>query len=325
MKYRHDPAISQEELRLIDRGDASADDTEVFTEEEFNALFEEFGFGHSKPIPKAPETEPTPQPAPEPTPEPTPAPEPEPTIAPTISFKLTQSLLDEARNMSDDDLAGKLEQLVKAKTYLNVRDSVCALSVVMNERGQLAPGFRSNRPIPRKGQEAPEDRLVLRDLITIDLHWLHARGKRDQIPDKQWANLFTEESFDFDLAYDFASRVWKADVKVGKVLGLHNFEQLQTAKLREKALKDRVRHAEQSAHATIMRRLNEQACTEPQIRRFIGEWRDLWLADHLLDGAATQSVGQLYGWMFGKPPLADRTLRQKLATMRERTAPKSRR
>jgi len=215
-----------------------------------------------------------------------------------------------------------LKALIGTTTpYHQIREKYCAISVAMNERGEVPPKFRPQRPLPRRMQKAtPDDTLMMRDRQVIDMHWLHSRGKRDELPDRAFAPLFANEELDFDRAAILAAKSWTNEAKVGKVLNLIPHEELQLACLRTKAVADRWRYAENSMKTTIDRRLREQLVSEPSLKTHIEDFKLLWLADKVMEGQGLLAVAQMHGWISGKAPLSISTLSAKLKRMRRRTA-----
>lgn len=208
--------------------------------------------------------------------------------------------------------------------YHQVREDYCAISLAMNARGEVPPKFRFMRPLPRRSSTAtPDDTLMMRDRQVIDMHWLHCMGKRDALPDKNFANLFASDGFDFDLAAVLAAKPWTAEAKAEKVLNLIPHEQLQLAGLRTKAVADAWRYAENSVATTIDRRLREQAISTPSLRPHIEDFKQLWLADKMKRDDGLAAIAEMYAWISGKPRLATSTLSEKLRRMRRRTAAKT--
>lgn len=205
--------------------------------------------------------------------------------------------------------------------YHQIRARYCAISLAMNDRGEVPPKFRPQRPLPRGTHKAaPDDTLMMRDRQVIDMHWLHCQGKRDELPDRAFANLFVEEEFDFDVAGVLAAKAWTNEIKAGKVLNLIPHEQLQLACLRTKVIADAWRYAENSMRTTIDRRLREQLVSEPSLKPHIEDFKRLWLADKLMEGQGLAALAQMHGWLSGKAPLSISTLSPKLKRMRRRTA-----
>lgn len=208
--------------------------------------------------------------------------------------------------------------------YHLIREQYCAISLAMNERGEVPPKFRCQRPLPPRTQKATaDDTLMMRDRQIIDMHWLHAQGKRDELPDRAFANLFVDEELDIDMAAILAEKPWTNETKAGTVLNLIPHEQLQLACLRTKAVAEAWRNAENSMKTTIDRRLRAQLVSEPSLKPHIEDLKLLWLADKMLGGEGLAVVARMHGWLSGKAPLSISTLSTKLKRMRRRTAPKA--
>jgi len=180
--------------------------------------------------------------------------------------------------------------LGSACSYHQIREEYCALSLAMNECGDVPPKFRFMRPLPRQTVKATlDDTLMMRDRQVIDMHWLHSRGKRDESPDRTFTTLFVDEELDFDMAGALASKAWTNEIKAEKVLNLIPYEQFQLAILRTKAVADTWRNAENSMKTTIDRRLREQSVSEPNLKPHIEDLKRLWLAEKLMSDHLQQS------------------------------------
>lgn len=223
--------------------------------------------------------------------------------------------------LTSSDQASALKVLIGTTSpYRQIRDKYCAISLAMNERGEVPPKFRPQRALPRRTQTAtPDDTLMMRDRQVIDMHWLHCRGKRDELPDRAFATLFVEEELDFDMAGTLAAKSWTNEIKAGKVLNLIPYEEFQLACLRTKAVADAWRNAENSMKTTVDRRLREQLVSEPSLKPHIEDFKLLWLADKVMEGRGLRAVAQMHGWLSGKGPLSPAALSTKLKRMRRRT------
>lgn len=228
----------------------------------------------------------------------------------------------EFMSLSSADQTRALKTLLSTgKTYHQIRDEYCAISLSMSELGEAPPKFRPMRPLPRRTAMAtPDDTLMMRDRQVIDMHWLHSREKRDELPDRTFARLFVQDAFDFDMAAELAGKAWTNEIKADKILNLIPYEQYQLACLRTKAVADAWHNAERSMKTTIDRRLREQLVSEPSLRHHIEDLKLLWLADKVMDGEGLSAIAQMHSWLSGKAPLSISTLSSKLKRMRRRTA-----
>lgn len=165
----------------------------------------------------------------------------------------------------------------------------------------------------------------MRDRQVIDMHWLHCRGKRDVVPGKDFAGIFSDDELDFYLAGQLASKGWSHDIKAEKSLNLIPHEQLQLAILRSKSIADAWGNAERTMLTTIEKRLREQAVTTPSLKPHIEDLKHLWLAEKIIGKGKGRLplIAQMHAWISGKAPLATSTLSEKLKRMRIRTGSKA--
>lgn len=235
--------------------------------------------------------------------------------------------------VSDSDLTATLDRLLTQRDsdgglvpYHVLRRRYCALSEVMNHRGIVPPRFRPKRSIPKLPAGAkhdPNDTLMMRDRQVIDLHWLYCRGKRDQLADRKYADLFAGDELDFKLAADLATKTWSLNSKVFKVLNLLSYDEWQMAYLRSKETDDTWRNAFTTMNTTIDKRLRNQAVKTPSLRPHIADLKSLWVAQKVAGDLGQRVVAEVHGWLSGSAPLAASTLSAKLRRMKRNTAPKS--
>lgn len=236
---------------------------------------------------------------------------------PDVSLDQVEFLL-----LSCSDQKRELKALIGTTIpYHKIREKYCAISLAMNERSEAPPKFRPLRPLPRRTQKATsDDTLMMRDRQVIDMHWLHCRGKRDELPDRAFATLFVKDELDFDMAGILAAKSWTNEIKAGKILNLIPHEELQLACLRTKTVADKWRNAENSMKTTVDRRLREQLISEPSLKPHVEDLKWLWLADKVVGDNGLTAVAQMHAWLTGKETLSINTLSTKLKRMRRRTA-----
>lgn len=126
--------------------------------------------------------------------------------------------------------------------YFEVRGELCAISILLNERGDYAPRMRSMRvPISRKNSRTtyPADEHALsNDRQVIDLHWLY-RQQVSVIDTPGYEGMLNPEwAFDWLRASNFVNRVGATEKKAN-LLGLTEYAQLQLAAIQSKAVSDR--------------------------------------------------------------------------------------
>ncbi len=158
------------------------------------------------------------------------------------------------------------------------------------------------------------------DRQMIDLDWLHRRGKRDQLGKGEFADLFTGDELDINLAEQLVRKGWTAQAKAANVLKLIPFEQWQMAAFRTKDVRDKWRNAEVSADNKIAMRLREHAVRDRGFVPYVTEFKLLWLADKIASYLGQKVVAEVFGWLMGEPTLAISTINEKLRRMRRRTA-----
>ena len=232
-------------------------------------------------------------------------------------------------SLGDNELADALKKLVKLKgedgklvSYLDIRFEMCGINEIMNRRGVLPPAFRDQRSLPApKGQKyTDEHAIIMCDRQMIDLAWLHSRGKRDLLVKGEFADLFTSDTLDYDLAEKLVRKGWSAQSKTEKVLNLTPYDQWQMASFRTKVERDKWRNAEVSAESTIVMRLREHAVRNRGFVPHVTEMKLLWLADKIASDKGQKVVAEVFGWLTGEHSLMPSTISAKLKRMRRRTA-----
>jgi hypothetical protein len=145
------------------------------------------------------------------------------------------------------DLLGKLSFGRSSKgagpklAYEQIRYALCAISILLNERGWPAPRFRPIRK-PSKGTALPADEKILsNDRQVIDLHWLRCNEKISPKPAHR--ALFEGESFDFARASRFVEKVGTPRVKTEDLI-LTERQQLLLGVLQTDPTRDRWRTIE---------------------------------------------------------------------------------
>ncbi len=133
-------------------------------------------------------------------------------------------------------------------SYFDVRDELCAIGSMLNERGDYAPRVRGMRvpvshtrctPYPLEQQTLSNDRQIL------DLHWIYRQ--RMLTVDVPGFDGMLDPGLPFDLAKaaNFVQRVGAAEKKA-ELLGLTEYVQLQLAAIQTKSASDRWRTIRES-------------------------------------------------------------------------------
>lgn len=209
----------------------------------------------------------------------------------------------------------------KPVCYSQIRDSYCAASIVMNERGLRPPRFRA----ACKGEKwqrgmtwTDEMKAMSNDMKIIELDWLHGAGVCSPVRDYEFSELLKSKEFDFDLATRFVITKWKAETRAMRILVLADVEQWQLSKLASAEVNKRWSRVIDDAIA-VERRLKSAAYRRPQLAHEVDDFKRLWIADQMCGGVDQRLIGMVHGWQKGKPPLAASTLSGKLKSMRRWT------
>ncbi|MEW8659043.1 MAG: hypothetical protein AB2603_12015 [Candidatus Thiodiazotropha endolucinida] len=165
-----------------------------------------------------------------------------------IDDSVIKSYRDKLETVDDSRLNKALQKrnansvFSKVTLYSHMRDKYCAMNIVLNERQVIAPIFRLFRKPNRNTGLSDDEVLLARDRQVIDLHYLFISHRNSVIPnDKQFRCLFEGDSFNYELASEFALLNWKSDTKAQRSLRLKTSIQEELWFLREKRIVDRHR------------------------------------------------------------------------------------
>jgi hypothetical protein len=127
-------------------------------------------------------------------------------------------------------------------SYFEARDELCAISILLNERGDYAPRARGMRvPVaPRKSttKNPVAEHALSNDRQVIDLHWLYCR-QLPVIDSPGYEGMLNSGlPFDWHRASNFVNRVGTMEKKAN-LLGLTEYAQLQLAAIQSKSVSDR--------------------------------------------------------------------------------------
>ena len=173
--------------------------------------------------------------------------------------------LKKFRLASKEQLLRSLKKKEKDKTtgdtpYSSSRLDYCAINILLNELGIIAPAFRPFRTLAGNKLSKANDVLLSRDRMVLDLHYLHCQYHDDFLPtDMEFKALATDDEFDFKLASQFALKKWTAEVKANS-LGLSNKQMHELAVYKTKDIYDRESMIkDKQLISTVRRRLKQQA------------------------------------------------------------------
>jgi len=113
------------------------------------------------------------------------------------------------------------------------RPMICAISLLLNEKAEIAPRFRPIRKLRKFNTR--DARNFSNDLQVIDLHWLSLHGTT--APERQWKSMI-QPKLDFKKAARFVEQLKTAANKTD-ALGLAERTQLMLSVIQSKAVADR--------------------------------------------------------------------------------------
>ncbi|RBA23281.1 hypothetical protein [Herminiimonas fonticola] len=252
-------------------------------------------------------------------------------------------LLSKVRSKTNGALEEVLDTMVNKRSsstkklwdYTAIRSFVCAINLVMNERGLRPPRFRELRKVPFKRRPAsfstvkvpgvpnpslltPEQELLSSDRKMIDLHWLYAQGKRDRVKDRTYRDLFDQPEFDFELAAEFLANDWTSEARVNSIFKLTDVEQWQLASLVSNSIQKQWQKIDDQA-LNVDRILRNHALIRPQLAADVKDFKYLWVANEIAGGTSQSLVARVLGWQKGEPPLSASTISAKLKKMKRWT------
>lgn len=243
----------------------------------------------------------------------------------------TNSALDELLDTIVNKPLGSAKELMD---YTAIRPYVCAINLVMNERGLKPPRFRESRKVPPKFRPpssivrvpgvpnpsllTPEEALLSSDRKMIDLHWLYAQGKRDKVKDRNYRDLFDQPEFDFELAAEFLAKDWKTETRANSIFRFAEIEEWQLASLVSQSVQKQWRKIDDQA-LKVDRILRNHALIRPQLAADVKDFKYLWVANEITGGAPQSLVARVFGWQKGEAPLSASTISAKLKRMKRWT------
>lgn len=221
-------------------------------------------------------------------------------------------------------LEALMKDLLDHGDYNRIRDEYCRLSIALNLERSLAPAYRPELKTGRKWGDKVFQ-VINRDRIVIECHWLHATKAfvKVRAKDVEFQPIFSHsKAFPFDLAWDFAKKVWTANHRVVDMLRLTPMQQCQLLALRSDELKQRIEEIEQGTRkndvfipsplSVFEQRLNAWCERDRRIYKHREGYVAVWKARSFLGAAATvRQIGELTAMMLGEPPKDDKTIRSR--------------
>ncbi len=250
------------------------------------------------------------------------------------------ALLRQAEKMSGDELIEALRKLkyneskeagTKPEYADKIRDAVCAISCVLNNRQYIAPRFREMRrppPSPPGAKPIEEDMSNLsNDRQVIDLHWLHCQGIKPSTENSGYNKLFTTTEFDFRLASELVARTGSVYTIKTSILSLTNFDIWQLSTIQPKEMNDRFNEimngrkdpsgkVTRQGQADVRLTLRNAAVNQQQLTpEVIDDFVALWICQKMV-GDSPSVIRKLFAFATGKK--RDRsTISRKLKNLNE--------
>lgn len=152
-----------------------------------------------------------------------------------------------SRTLTTERAIQLLGELVSRRRYLEERNKIFWLNVLLNEQARkagnppVAPAFRPRfRPTLQRFLKDHDARLlnglISNDAQVLDVHWIWCRGRRECGDDTLAARILKSESFDFEDAYHFAMTKGTTGNKAS-YLGLGPAEEFECAVIRSRWIK----------------------------------------------------------------------------------------
>ncbi len=152
-----------------------------------------------------------------------------PTMSKIEAFRATlksmplNEMVERMRSLSFDRIGSD----GKRPDYFLVRNELCAISLLLNETGAIAPRFRPMRSLPKESKEyGPAEETLSNDRQVIDLHWAYSRNMVCSQPKGYTGLCDPAKPFDWDKASQYVRLAGRATRKAS-MLGLSEDDQLQ--------------------------------------------------------------------------------------------------
>ncbi len=221
------------------------------------------------------------------------------------------------------------EELCRHGDYDKVRDDYCRLSILMNVEGRIAPAFRPEL-VTGKKHGNPVFLSIHRDQLVIDCHWLQVTKQSIQVraKDVEFASMFkVNQSFPFELAWNFANKNWGANHRALDMLRLTDFQQCQLTSLRSDEFKAKVLGLTEGCRrddkywpsplALFERGLSAWCERDKRITKHRDGYVAVWKARSFLGASASvRQVAHLTALMLGEAPKDDKTIRSREENIR---------
>jgi len=165
----------------------------------------------------------------------------------TLASMMVGEMIERMRTLSFDRLGSDGKKL----DYFLVRNELCAISLLLNETGAIAPRFRPIRSLPKEpGEYGQAEATLSNDRQVIDLHWAYSRNMICSQP-KGYAGLCdSTKPFDWDKASQYVRLAGRAARKAS-MLGLSEEDQLQLGIIQTGAVSKRWRRIQLAVEQNV--------------------------------------------------------------------------
>jgi hypothetical protein len=228
------------------------------------------------------------------------------------------------------NLANIISDLVdtweKYRDYMQIRDAYCTLSIAMNHLGMISPAYRAHPTInPVLSKRDENYRIIQKDRLIIECHWLRCRQESIVTRDKKYQALFdSNQLFPFELSEKFASENWSNNHRADEALYLTAQQQSQLIALQGNIVRERRARAMDGIKVDGVRVPPKVKVVRLALRKWSEKksviatqyqiYEALWLARELLDkDASMREIAKLGSLITGASPLDESTVRLKLA------------
>lgn len=218
----------------------------------------------------------------------------------------TAELAEALSNLSCERSNGRL------RPYGEIRTQICALSIALDHRGELAPRFRDLRRPPPKPQNIDEINLS-RDRQFIDIHWLYSTEQRRHSgrgQHKFHQNIYFRKNFTIDFAEGFAQTPESMHDKA-TWLGLPDHIAFQLAAIQTNAIREKYRVATDGDNRgglsldTVIHCLENSVANQPHMADHVQTWSMIWLSAKLV-GEKAEVLRTFHAYAEGRAKPLDR-------------------
>jgi hypothetical protein len=209
-----------------------------------------------------------------------------------------------------DELQGYLKAPGNPLTHYALhRERICNIHLALNRLGTFAPRFRLQPRISKSLAAGSIEGTVSRDRQIIDLHWLHERGHRRTIDNRDvFRELMSRESLDFEVAERFVCWRLRRETKF-EALGISDVQAAELSFFQPEHMREAWRAIETKRHRWLTKLHND---APGNMRKHFESWLDVRAAIELI-GPRTppHHTARLVALMTASKPIDDRGMDSK--------------